>query len=96
MWDNNISDEGFIEFCNAIKYIPNILELVISNNKIGDEGIKVLGDNLKYIPQLSLLQINSKLFNLIDNKFEHEGIKTFSNNFQNNTNLTRLIIACII
>lgn len=26
---NKINDEGFIEFCNAIKYIPNIVYYLI-------------------------------------------------------------------
>lgn len=57
--DNQINDEGIIEFSNNLKYIPKLSELNIESNDIGYESIRILSENLKYISNLSTLDIGS-------------------------------------
>lgn len=54
---NEITQEGIMDFATNLYRIPNLLRLILYGNKNGPVGISQLVQNFKYIPKLQVLNL---------------------------------------
>ena len=53
--ENEITQEGIMDFSTNLKRVPNLLRLILYGNNNGPSGISCLVQNFQFIPKLQVL-----------------------------------------
>ena len=77
--ENEITQEGFMEFSTYMKRIPNLKAFIIYGNKNGPSGISALIDGFKYTPLLEELNFGCNLLGDADILLLMQNIDYFKN-----------------
>ena len=77
--ENEITQEGFMEFSTNMKRIPNLKAFIIYGNKNGPSGISALIEGFKYTPLLEELNFGCNLLGDADILLLTQNINYFKN-----------------